>query len=154
VDALLVKLPPKGVRIVLDIETVRSLALALPEAEEYAHQGRPSFQLRRKIFLTLWPEERRAVLKLSLDEQSALCTLDPEAFVPVPGAWGQRGWTSVFLDRVEAELFGQALRSAWRGIAPKRLLRAVNASLLPTPRLVCDHAADRPFFQALPLCAG
>jgi hypothetical protein len=98
-----------------------SETVALPEAEEHAHHGRPSFQVRGKIFLTLWTDERRAVLKLEPGEQAALHTLNPEAFAPVPGAWGQRGWTSAFLDRVEAAMFRQALRSAWRDVAPKRL---------------------------------
>jgi hypothetical protein len=77
--------------------------------------------VRGKIFVTLWPDERRAVLKLPRAEQSALVMLDPDAFAPVPGAWGERGWTSVFLDRVGREVFQRALRTAWRAVAPKRL---------------------------------
>jgi hypothetical protein len=105
----------------LDIDTARSLAGALPEAAEHPHRGRPAFQVRGKIFVTLWPDERRAVLKLPRAEQSALVMLDPDAFAPVPGAWGERGWTSVFLDRVGREVFQRALRTAWRAVAPKRL---------------------------------
>ena len=50
---------------------VRKLALALPEAEEQAHFDKPSFRVRGKIFATLWEKEKRAVLKLSLEEQDA-----------------------------------------------------------------------------------
>lgn len=108
----------------LDLDTARALAGALPEAAEQEHQGRPAFLVRGKIFMTLWPEERRAVLKLSPAEQSALLMLDPHAFAAVPGGWGQCGWTSVLLDRAAPELFGQALWSAWRTVAPKRLAAA------------------------------
>lgn len=108
----------------LDLDTARALAGALPEAEEHSHQGRPALRVRGKIFVTFWPDERRAVLKLPPAEQSALVMLDPRAFAPIPGAWGERGWTSVFLDHAAREVFQQALRAAWRAVAPKRLAAA------------------------------
>jgi hypothetical protein len=37
----------------LDSQTVRELALALPQAEEHDHHGRPSFRVTGKIFATL-----------------------------------------------------------------------------------------------------
>jgi len=43
---------------------MRKLALALPEAEERAHHGHPDFRVRGKVFATLWPDERRAVVRL------------------------------------------------------------------------------------------
>ncbi len=49
-----------------DLQTVRELALALPEVEEYDHWGRPSFRVRGKIFVTFWPDEQLAMLKLPL----------------------------------------------------------------------------------------
>jgi hypothetical protein len=105
---------------------MRTLALALPEVEEYDHWGRPSFRVGGKIFLTLWPDERRAVLKLTPADQGALVMLDPEAWAAVPGAWGQRGWTSTLLDHVEHTVFAQSLRTAWREVAPKRLLKTAQ----------------------------
>ena len=110
----------------IDVETVRRLALALPEAEERDHRGHPSFRVGKKIFATLWPDERRTVLKLEPAEQTALTTLFPSAFAPLPGGWGRQGWTNVQLDHVEHDAFATALRTAWRSVAPKRLLADVN----------------------------
>jgi len=108
----------------VDSDTVRALALALPEAAEHDHHGRPSFRVRGKIFATLWSEQRRAVLKLPIAEQAALVALAPGVFSLVPGTWGLQGSTNVDLDAVEAAEFEAALRAAWRHVAPRRLLAA------------------------------
>lgn len=112
----------------IDCESVRTLALALPEVEEHDHWGRPSFRVRNKIFVTLWPDEQRAVLKLSRDDQSALVQLNPEIFAPVPGTWGEQGSTNVYLERIERRLFRQVLHTAWCQVAPTRLIAAYAQS--------------------------
>jgi hypothetical protein len=48
---------------VTSAEQARRLALALPEAVEQDHHGRPSFRVAGKIFATLW--ERRAPSRLT-----------------------------------------------------------------------------------------
>jgi hypothetical protein len=110
----------------LDSQTLRELALALPETEEQDHRGHPSFRVGGKIFATLRPDEQRAVLKLAPAEQSALITLDPQTFSPVPGTWGHQGWTNVQLPTAEPAIVQTALQSAWRVVAPKRLRAAVE----------------------------
>jgi hypothetical protein len=114
----------REVTTMIDLEIVRALALALPEAEERDHRGRPSFRVRNKIFATLWPDERRVVLKLSPAEQAALTMFDEQSFSPVPGGWGQQGWTNVRLETVGQAELEQALKTAWREVAPKRLVAA------------------------------
>ena len=110
----------------IDSQTVREMALALPEVEEHDHWGRPSFRVRGKIFATLWPDEQRAMLKLPPAEQAALVMLDPATFSAVPGTWGERGSTYVQLQTVERADFQAALKTAWRGVAPKRLIVATD----------------------------
>jgi hypothetical protein len=53
-------------------DEARSLALALPEALELDHQGRPSFRVGGKIFATVWSEDRMNVM---LDEGAILTTI-------------------------------------------------------------------------------
>ena len=103
----------------VDLETARELALSLAGAEEHPHWGRPSFRVRQRIFATLWPDERRAMVKLSLDDQAALTALSPEVFSPVPGGWGARGATFVSLDHAEPDELLGALTAAWRLLQPK-----------------------------------
>ncbi|WP_257455553.1 MmcQ/YjbR family DNA-binding protein [Archangium lipolyticum] len=107
---------------VLSPNDVRKLALSLPETEEQDHFGKPSLRVRGKIFATLWVKEKRAVLKLSLEEQDAFVRMQPDIFAVTP--WGHQGWTSVELERVDRALFEKLLVEAWRRIAPKRVVAA------------------------------
>lgn len=112
----------------VDIATARALALALPEAEEADHMGHPAFRVRKKIFATLWPDERRLVLKLTPADQAALSALSPASFAPVSGTWGDYGWTNVQLTAITHSELEDALLSAWRQVAPKRLIAIHNAN--------------------------
>jgi hypothetical protein len=102
----------------------RRLALALPEAVESAHMNHPDFRVGGKIFATLgYPEEDWGMVKLTPAQQAEYVAAEPHAFVPVKGAWGKRGCTSVDLEVATPKTVRTALRAAWRNIAPKRLTR-------------------------------
>ncbi|MGH7024981.1 MAG: MmcQ/YjbR family DNA-binding protein [Caulobacteraceae bacterium] len=103
------------------VETIRSLALELPEASEEDHFGAPSFRVRGKIFATLRPG--RLTVKLASEDQHNLCQANPEAISPVPGYWGRKGSTFVDPDRIDDGLAETLLRLAWSGVAPKSLSR-------------------------------
>ena len=107
----------------VDIETVRKLALSFPEAVEQDHWGRPSFRVKKRIFATLWPVEKRAVLKLSQIDQSIFADYYPKIFYPIPNALGKQGWTFVELKKVRKDMFSDALNLAWKEVAPKSLLK-------------------------------
>ncbi len=68
----------------VDIETFRKLALSFPDTEERPHFDIPSFRVKNKIFAALWAKENRAMLKLSLVDQSVFCSYDKTIFFPVP----------------------------------------------------------------------
>lgn len=102
---------------------VRTLALALPGAEEQPHFEKPSFRVWKKIFVTLQPADKKAVLKLSPMDQSVFTAYDQTIFYPVPGTWGKGGWTTVDLTKVKKGMFRDALTCAWRTVAPKTLIQ-------------------------------
>ena len=54
------------------------------------------------------------------DEQEFKCLLLPEAFAPVPNAWGRQGWTTATLAGLSAAELTDALETAWRHAVPKR----------------------------------
>jgi hypothetical protein len=102
-------------------DEARELALALPEAVEQDHHGRPSFRVVGKIFATQWDDEHMNVM---LDEGGILTAIDnrPETCEEV--RWGKRlAAVRVDLRRVDPETLKSLLSDAWQGKAPKRLLR-------------------------------
>ena len=101
-------------------EQARGLALALPEAVEQDHHGRPSFRVGGKIFATLWDEEHMNVM---LEEGGILTAIheDPEACEEV--RWGKKlAAVRVRLPLVQSKALAQLLTEAWELRAPKRLL--------------------------------
>ncbi len=77
----------EAVAVLLTSDEARSLALALPEAVEQDHHGRPSFRVGGKIFATLWDDEHMNVM---LDEGGIVEAVQehPEACCEV--MWGKR----------------------------------------------------------------
>jgi hypothetical protein len=61
------------------------------------------------------------MLKLTPEEQHYFSKAEPAVFVPVKGAWGRRGATSVNLKSASKESLRKAMQAAWRNTAPKRL---------------------------------
>jgi hypothetical protein len=100
----------------------RRIALSLPEAVERAHMGHPDFRVGGKIFATLHsPAKGWGMVKLTPEEQHYFSKAEPAVFVPVKGAWGRRGATSVNLKSAGKESLRKAIHAAWRNTAPKRL---------------------------------
>lgn len=109
----------------------RRMALSLPEAIESSHMDHPDFRVAGKIFATLgYPAKGWGMVKLTPQQQAAFVKDSPEAFVPVNGAWGRRGATTVHLRSVTRETLRKALASAWTNTAPKRLTSLVQAQTL------------------------
>ncbi len=100
----------------------RKLALALPETEERAHMNHPDFRVAGKIFATLgYPDKSCGMVKLSPEDQHYFSQDHPDAFIPVQGAWGRRGATSVHLKAAKKGTLAKAMEAAWSNTAPKRL---------------------------------
>jgi predicted DNA-binding protein (MmcQ/YjbR family) len=97
----------------VSINSFRKLALAFPGAEEQPHFHLASFRVKKKIFATLWEKENRAMLKLSLVDQSVFCSFDKAVFSPVPGSWEAKGATFVDLAKVPAAMLKDALKAAY-----------------------------------------
>ena len=100
----------------------RRIALGFPEAVESAHMGHPDFRVRGKIFATLGAGvAARGVLKFSPEQQEMFQRIAPDVFEPATGGWGRKGWTWLHLRIAKPALARDALATAWRNTAPKRL---------------------------------
>jgi hypothetical protein len=107
----------------VDVETAREICLALPESEEYDHFDKPAYRVKKKIFATLWLDDKRAVVKLSKTEQLQWCDEFHPAVLPVKGKWGQLGWTYVELNKVSEMILRKLIKAAWANVAPKTLVK-------------------------------
>jgi hypothetical protein len=113
----------------------RRVALALPETNESAHMDHPDFRVRGKIFATLgYPDDEWGMVKLSPEDQHNFCKDAPDVFVPVKGAWGRRGATSVRLKAVHREALKRAIAAAWRNTAPKKVAAEFAGRVLETAK--------------------
>jgi hypothetical protein len=101
----------------------RRVALSFPETVEAAHMGHPDFRVKGKIFATLGPDEDWGMVKLTPDQQAPLVRDEPDVFSPASGAWGRWGCTIVQLKPANKLIVRQALLTAWRNTAPKRLVK-------------------------------
>lgn len=104
----------------VSLERVRTLALALPEATEADHHGRPSFRVG-KIFATL-PDDRH--LNAMLDHDGILTAVQAHPDCCSEQWWGKRlAAVHVDLDHADETLVADLLADAWEHKAPTRLLR-------------------------------
>ena len=100
----------------------RRIALSLPHVTEAAHMGHPDFRVNNRIFATLgYPGPGWGVIRLTVDQQEWLVRAQPDSFSPVTGAWGRAGYTSVKLRPARKDVVREAMITAWRNRAPKRL---------------------------------
>ena len=107
----------------MNSDDARRLALALPDALEAGHMGKPDFRVRNKIFASL-PDADRLVVKLRPEQQAVMCEAEPAIFAPLAGGWGRQGWTAVALAAADETTLKSALLAGWGNVAPKRLLAA------------------------------
>jgi hypothetical protein len=99
----------------------RELALALSEAVEQDHHGRPSYRVDGRIFATQWDDEHMNVM---LDEGGIRTAVEAEPGTCQEVWWGKRlSAVRVDLGRVDRETLAGLLADAWEGKAPKRLIR-------------------------------
>jgi hypothetical protein len=98
---------------------LRRLALALEGTTEAPHFDRAAFKVAR-IYVTLAAGGRTANFKFTPDEQDFKCMMAPDAFSPLPNAWGRQGWTAAKLSALTIADLKAALEMAWQHAQPKK----------------------------------
>ena len=96
---------------------LRRIALSLEGTSEAPHFDRAAFRVAR-IYVTLAPDGLTANFKFSPDEQELKCTVAPDAFAPIPNAWGRQGWTTANLAALTIPELEAALRVAFAHAQP------------------------------------
>jgi hypothetical protein len=109
---------------VVDWDTIREIALALPEAEEVAGD-RISFRIRGKLFA--WQSRQRdgdtLALRVDRDEKQLMLDARPDLYFVTPHYNGYPG-VLVNLDAIDQQELKERLEDAWLIQAPQTLAKA------------------------------
>jgi hypothetical protein len=113
-------------------DDLRRLALALPQAYEDTHRGKPTFRVKARIFAMLGQaggqrfmglhREGVAVLKLNREDLLNMFAAYPSAVTP-DADYPHHGWTHLSLPNLDEAALATLVRLAWAHVAPKRLVR-------------------------------
>ena len=98
------------------------MAMALEGTSEAPHFDRAAFKVAR-IYVTLAGDGKTANFKFAPDEQEFKCMILPDAFTPVPNAWGRQGWTTATLSALSKADLQSALEMAWQHATAKKRRR-------------------------------
>jgi hypothetical protein len=106
-------------------DEVRKLALALPEVEEGTSYGTPAFKVRKKFLSRLKEDGETLVIRIDFDERDILMTANPETFYITDH---YRGYPAMLvrLATVDPDDLRELFEGAWRLVAPKRLVAALD----------------------------
>lgn len=98
----------------------RRMALAMKGVVEGSHQGHPDFRSHGRVVASLRANGERGMVKLTHDDQKALINEHPDVFEAETGAWGDQGYTRVWLENADEESVGWALTRACAATKPVR----------------------------------
>lgn len=112
----------------ITLEIFRELALSFPETTEEPHFEKTSFRVKKKIFATYDDLHKRACVKLSEIDQDVFSSIDRTIVFPIDNKWGKQGWTLIEMNKVQKDVFADALMTAYCTVAPKKLSEIVRPS--------------------------
>lgn len=100
-------------------DSIRRLALSLPETAEQDHHGLVSYRVRNKIFATIPDEDH---VRIMVDESEIHAAVAEHPAVCEPFYWGKRlACVVVNVQTAGPELIQELLTAAWLRKAPNRL---------------------------------
>lgn len=100
-------------------EEFKDLASSFPGSISQPHFDRIAFKVDgKRIFATLHEKSKLANILLSPPEQQLFCHAYKNLF-PVPNKWGNHGWTTFEIEKLERAVVLEALRSAYEYVLRK-----------------------------------
>ncbi|MFC4098506.1 MmcQ/YjbR family DNA-binding protein [Paenibacillus xanthanilyticus] len=101
----------------------RTIALALPGAEEADHGGKPSFRVNGKIFVIIQADGRTLTVKTTKEERALLASAEPQTY-GVPEGFAHLSYMHIQLKTAEDEQVRNLIEAAWGLVAPKKTVKA------------------------------
>ncbi len=94
-------------------DTVRRLALALPDVEEGTSYGTPALKVKKKMFVRLKEDGETIVLKTTFEEREELIAADPETYF-ITDHYLNYEYILVNLNKVKIEALEDLIRGSYR----------------------------------------
>lgn len=106
---------------------LKKIALSFPEANEKPSYGKPSFFVAKKFFTRLRAEDNSLVMVVDgMDQRDMMLELDPRTY-HITDHYKDYPAVLVRMERITAEEVRVMLERRWRNIAPKKLLKEIEA---------------------------
>lgn len=110
------------------LETVRRIALALPQVEEGLSGSLPVFRVRGKLLARLHDDGQVLLIKIDYLKRDILLNAEPNTFY-INEFYNCYPMVFVRLSSVDSKLLESLFEDAWRLLAPKRLVDAYDSNL-------------------------
>lgn len=107
------------------LDTVRELALALPQVTEGTSYGTPAFHLNKQLLARLREDRETLVITIDQIEREFWMLTNPDAYF-VTDHYVAYPKMLVRLNLVSREDLDVLLKQAWRMLAPKRLQQSTT----------------------------
>ncbi len=112
----------------------KKIALSFPEAHEKLSYGNPSIFIAKKFFTRLRADDDSIVLIVdSIDEREMMIESDPKTF-HITEHYRNSAAVLARITRIDAKTLHGMLERRWRKIAPKKLLKAIDAAPIAAPK--------------------
>lgn len=93
--------------------TVRRLAMAMPNVEERTSYGTPAFYVKRKLFARMLDDRNSVVIKIDEVDREARMKADPDAFF-ITDHYLNYPMMIVRLSKVDSDVLCELLDDAWQ----------------------------------------
>lgn len=103
-------------------DTVRRLALLLPNVEEGTSYGTPALKVKGKLFIRLHQDLDKLVLRMPFDRREEMMADEPETYF-ITDHYRNYPWILVSLARVRADALAELLNLAHRAASPGKRRR-------------------------------
>ncbi len=105
---------------------LRKLAASFPETAELETWGHPTFRVREKIFASFGDHDGRPTIGCKQSHADQAILVEDERFFVAPYV-GKHGWIGMYIDEVEWPMVAELVETSYRMIAPKTLVKQLDA---------------------------
>ena len=102
-------------------DAFRTLALSMPGADEVPHFARTSFRVGTKIFATMTPDGREAMVPVKPVERClGMIAEDPETYFEYAGWTRRLGSLGIRLAKADTKTLRGLVIEAWERLSPRK----------------------------------